>query len=135
MRQVTIKSDYLAAATKFFDEFVDAFTSFDGNKIAERYHVPFVAVHSDGSVETMQSVTEIAAYFQRFLDQYHTDGCRSCTYDNLDVIPVGDACLLATVTWLLQDEDMDTVTSWRESYNLLCANNTMLVLSSVDHAD
>lgn len=122
-------------AARFFDEFVEAFKTFDGAVIAERYFVPFVAVHTDGTAETMQSRSEIANYFQRYLDSYYADGCRTCGYEDLEVTGVGETCMLATVTWLLFDDNQAVVTSWRESYNIISLASEMLVLSSVDHVD
>lgn len=44
-------NDHEAAAARFFDAFVTAFTSFDGNVIAERYGSPYLALlRDDGQV-------------------------------------------------------------------------------------
>ena len=121
-------------AVAFFDEFVEAFGTFDGLVVAQRYHQPFIAVHADESIETMQDHSEISEYFQKFLDSYYLDGCRSCSYKDLVVIEVSDSCILATVTWELYDTNKSLVSSWRESYNIVSTNSKMLVLTSIDHA-
>lgn len=123
-----------AEVTQFFDAFVAAFATFDGAVVAERYAPAFIAVHADGSLDSFTASVDIARYFQRFLDRYRADGCRSCGYRGLDVVPIGDACVLATVTWELFDGSGALVSTWRESYNLARAPSGLLVFASVDHA-
>lgn len=121
-------------AATFFDEFIEAFGTFDGLVVAQRYHQPFIAVHADGAVETMQNHSDTAEYFQRFLDGYYADGCRSCSYKDLAVVEVNEFSILVTVTWELYDSKIALVSSWRESYNIVSTNSKMLVLTSIDHA-
>jgi hypothetical protein len=42
-------------AAGFFDEFVEAFRSFDGDKIAARYLSPYSSLHADGSIDCFVS--------------------------------------------------------------------------------
>jgi hypothetical protein len=44
---------------EFFTDFVAAFCTFDGVRIAERYHAPGIALRADGSIDVMQSHAEI----------------------------------------------------------------------------
>lgn len=120
--------------TRFFDAFVEAFATFDGTIVAERYSPAFIAVHADGSLESFTAAADIARYFQRFLDGYYADGCRYCGYQALDVVPIGEACVLATVTWELFNESGTLVSSWRESYTLARAPSGLQVFASMDHA-
>src|SRR5262245_50547429 len=91
--------DLERAARAFFDEFVVAFATFDGGEIARRYLAPYLALHADGKLECFHSAGEIAAYFQKIVDEYHRDGCRSCRYRDLELLPLGARSALATVTW------------------------------------
>jgi hypothetical protein len=122
-----------AFARKFFDEFVEAFRSFDGATIALRYLSPYLAFHTHGSAEVFLSSTDTAAYFQRIVDEYHAKGCRSCRYDALEVFPLGPDCAVATVTWELLAEDLSVLGAWRESYNLCLVEGRFLVFTSTDH--
>ena len=126
-------SEPQGAARTFFDEFVEAFRSFDGSTVAKRYLAPYLAFHSQGTAEVFSSGAEIASYFQRVLDAYHTKGCRSCRYDDLVVVPLGRECLLATVTWELLAEDLVVLETWRESYNLCLTEGRLLIFASTDH--
>jgi hypothetical protein len=110
-----------------------AFASFDGKEIARRYQSPYLALHADGKADCFHSAAEIAAYFQRVVDDYHRDGCRSCRYRDLEVVPLGRRSALATVTWDLLREDGTPLTSWRESYNLTRMGDSLRVVASVDH--
>ena len=118
----------------FFDEFVGAFKSFDGSIVAQRYFQPFTAIHADETVQCMFTSSETASYFQGFLDDYYASGCRSCSYKDLEVVPIGATSVLATVTWELYDDDLRIVSSWRESYIIANLNKKLLVISSIDHA-
>ena len=85
----------------FFDEFVEAFATFDGSYIARRYAVPYLAMHADGSTELFHSTTAIGEYFQRVVDEYRARDCRSCRYIDLAVVGIGRSAALGTVTWEL----------------------------------
>src|SRR5450631_3193845 len=121
-------------ARKFFDEFVDAFQSFEGMRIAERYLAPYLAFHAPGSVQVFLSSEDIDEYFQRVVNEYFERGCRSCTYDAMDVFPLGHESALATVTWQLRSDELAVLETWRESYNFCRADGRFKVFTSTDHA-
>ena len=121
----------LAAA--FFDQFVHAFASFDGELVARRYHAPYLALHADGSMDLHERPQDTARYFQAILDGYHARGARSCTYDSLEVVPLGQAHLLATVTWTLLDATGAELDRWRESYTLAVQAGHCRITTSIDH--
>jgi hypothetical protein len=127
-------SDTEALARSFFDDFVEAFRSFNGNTIAQRYLVPYLAFHAPGSIQVFMSCAETGSYFQRIVDAYYAKGCRSCRYKELTVVPLGKGCALGTVTWELLNEGQSVVSTWRESYNLCLVEGVYRVFSSTDHA-
>lgn len=118
----------------FFDAFVEAFRSFDGQLIARRYLAPYSAFHAGGSVDCFSTPAEIAGYFQKVVDGYYSQGCRSCRYGELEVVSMGQACVLGTVTWDLLLEDGRVFQSWRESYKLARTAEGLRVFATVDHA-
>jgi ketosteroid isomerase-like protein len=118
---------------RFFDEFVEAFKSFDGARVAERYCSPYLAFHANGQSDVFASQQDIATYFQRVLDGYHGKGVRSCSFKNLHVVAVGGESAFATVTWKLHAADGAVVVAWRESYNLWLHGGKFLVFASIDH--
>ena len=120
-------------AKQFFDEFVEAFGSFNGAKIAERYTPPYLAFHANGRSEVFLSSHDIGQYFQRVVDGYHEKGIRRCSFENLEVIPVGGESAFATVTWKLHAGDGTALFTWRESYNLWVQGSKCLVFASTDH--
>jgi hypothetical protein len=125
--------ELLACAQKFFDEFVAAFRLFDGDIIAGRYLVPYLAFHSDGSADVFLSSADTAAYFQRILSAYHAKGCRSCGYKELEIVPLGQRCAVATVTWELLADNLLVLESWRESYTLSLVEDRFMIFTSIDH--
>ena len=122
-------------ARAFFEEFVIAFREFDGNLIAARYAAPYMAMHMDGSTDLFVKHEEIGQYFQRVVDSYRQQGCRLCRYKDLEVLPLGELCSLATVTWELLTESSTVLSTWRESYNLVRTADWLRVFASVDHAN
>ncbi|MFT3800936.1 MAG: hypothetical protein QM766_06905 [Burkholderiaceae bacterium] len=117
----------------FFDEFVEAFRSFDGNIIAERYLSPYLAFHTAESIQIFTSRAETATYFQGIVDQYHAEGCRACRYKDMSVMQLGNECAIGTVTWELLAEDRSVISAWRESYNLCRVEGRLMVFASTDH--
>ena len=120
---------------RFFETFCLAFTKFDGSIIAQRYATPYSSLNADGALQTFHTRAQIGQYFQGFLDMYHQDGCRSCQFNKLEVVPLGQMSLLASVTWELLREDLSIASTWRESYNLTRSSNELLIYASTDHVE
>jgi hypothetical protein len=121
-----------AAALRFFDDFVVAFRTFDGDRIAERYLAPYLALRADGSGAVFASGADTGRYFQSVVDDYHVRGCRSCRYHGLEVVAIGAAAAVATVTWELLNAEEKVVAEWRESYNLRRVDGVFKVYASTD---
>ena len=120
---------------RFFDDFVTAFSAFDGQRIAQRYAVPYAAVDAQGTWRRFASTGETGDYFHGVVTQYHLQGCRSCRFHSLEVLAIGPHGALATVTWELLREDASVLSAWRESYTLVRdADGRLAVAASVDHA-
>lgn len=120
-------------ARLFFDEFVEAFRTFDGCIIAKRFFVPYLAFHTHESAQVFMSSAETGSYFHGIVDGYYAEGCRSCRYKDLTVVPLGRDCAVGTVTWELLAEDLSIVSAWRESYNLCSVDDRFVVFTSTDH--
>ena len=127
-------SEVEARVRTFFDEFVEAFGSFDGRVIARRYLTPYLAFHTAESAQVFVSADETASYFQRIVDEYHAQGCRACRYRDTSVTPLGRDCAIGTVTWELLADDQSVIRAWRESYNLCLVEGRFMVFASTDHA-
>jgi len=123
-----------AQVRTFFDEFVEAFRSFDGKTIARRYLTPYLAFHTAESTQVFLSADETASYFQRIVDEYYAKGCRACRYKDTSVSALGSECAIGTVTWELLAEDRSVISAWRESYNLCLVEGRFMVFASTDHA-
>jgi hypothetical protein len=117
----------------FFDAFVQAFPSFDGKKIAERYAAPYLALNGEGVLTLLPTQADIASYFQTVLDNYLVQGCRSCRYLELEVFAVGSQSAMGTVTWEMLGQNGTVLSSWRESYNFMRTENGLRIFSSTDH--
>ena len=126
-------AELASRVTSFFEEFVVAFATFDGAKIAERYASPYLAFHAKGRSEVYSSSRDIAQYFQRIVDGYYDKGVRSCSFENLHVTAVGSESVFASVTWTLHGIGGAVLVAWRESYNLWLHEGKYLVFASTDH--
>ncbi len=120
-------------AMAFFNDFVTAFSRFDGPLIAQRYTAPCVALQADGSTQCFTEHAATGQYFQDVVEAYHAQGCRSCRYRDLELVPLGTLAALATVTWELLLESGAIHTAWRESYNLALTDSGWRIFASVDH--
>ena len=122
-----------SAVKKFFEDFVTAFSSFDGDRVATRFSLPYLAKGPGDVCHVFESRPRLAEYFESYLDEYHSQGCRECRYSNLSVNWLGSECAVASVTWDLADASGVSVTSWSESYMLAFANGRALAFATVDH--
>lgn len=120
---------------QFFDAFCLDFPEFDGALIARRYATPYLAIGVDASVQLFESAAEVSRYFQSHLDRYQRQGCRTCHYEKLNVVTLGQASALASVTWRLQSHADEPISAWRESYNLVRRPEGMFICASTDHAE
>lgn len=118
MTDVASSSTYLTTAKAYFDRFAAAFTTFDGNEVADLFATPGVALRPDGSIIALTTREDVARYYQAALDRYRRDGCRAARWSRLETTPMGHQSLLATVSWALMREDGTTAREWRQSYYL-----------------
>jgi hypothetical protein len=91
----------------YFDTFVKIFASFDGAAVAELFAAP--------GVETQAA---ISAYYQDALDRYAAQSCRSCSYADLEIRPLGALSVVATVSWDFFHDDGSVLHHWRQAYFL-----------------
>ena len=122
-----------AEVSRFFDDFVDAFGTFDGARIATRCFVPGIALRGDGSIEPLQTRAEVERFFQAAVDSYHRDGCRGIQWRDPDIVSMGGRSALATVTWDLLRQDGTVLRHWRQSYNLVRVETGWQVFASTYH--
>lgn len=124
-----------AAIKEFFEDFVAAFSSFDCVRVANKFSLPYMAKGPGDTCNVFDSRPHIAEYFQSYLDDYHSQGCRECRYSNLVVSWLGSECAIASATWNLVDALGVSVTSWSESYMLSFTGDKALAFATVDHVD
>ena len=119
---------------RFFDDFVEAFSGFRGEQIAQRYLAPYMAIQADGSAQVYPSQEAISSYFQGVLNEYRARGCIGCRYADLEAQEMGPSSILGTVTWELFGAHGSVLSRWRESYILVRDGGYLKVRASVDHA-
>lgn len=114
--------------------FFRAFATFDARVVAEPHLAPYLSMGADGKPVCFTEHADIGACFQSVLDDYHSQGGRTCGYEALDATPIGAGAMLVTATWSLYDDAEGVVSQWRESYNLAGTPDAFKVFASVDHA-
>ena len=120
---------------QFFARFAEDFAAADGELIAQRYGLPYLALDGQGQTRLFSETQQIAAYFQQVLDEYFRQGCRTCRFHDLHTQALGAHNLFASLTWELLDKAGQPLLSWCESYVLTRTPAGLLIHSSVDHAD
>ena len=123
----------LAVVEAFLGDYTEAFLARDGERIAALYNVPCVTLRADGSIHAFTSQEETRAFFQRLADTYHRDGCRGWRYANLEVTPLGERSMIATMDWEMRREDGSAIRRWRQSYNFVLADGGLRILASTFH--
>ncbi len=118
---------------EFFERFAQDVPTFDGRLIASRYLAPYIAVSSDGDLWECREESDVVDYFQNLLDKHQEQGVAHCEYEDLISSPIGKKGYFATVTWTMSDKEGNTITHWRESYNLIKTNEGLKILTSMDH--
>jgi len=117
----------------FLKDYMDAFSTNDGARIARLYHAPSVTVRADGSIHSFHSESEIQSFFQRLADSYYRDGCRGWRYENLEVSPLGGGSALATMDWEMRHKDGSALRRWKQSYNFVVVDGRLCILASTFH--
>ena len=103
---------------RFFDDFVEAFATFDGKKVSSLFVTPAVALKRDGTLQGFADPREVETYYQAALDRYRASGCHSCRYSNLEVQIFSGVSAIGTASWDLLHEDGSVVAHWRQAYFL-----------------
>ena len=117
----------------FLTAYNETFETFDATRIARFYHIPCITVRGDGSIHSFQSNPEIEKFFHGVAEKYSSDGYRSGTFYDLEVIPIGGRSAFATLTWEQLREDKSILRKWRHSYNLVRVENNWKILASTFH--
>jgi len=125
--------DDVGDARAFLGEYVRAFDSIDGARIAALYHEPCITMRGDGSIHCLLSREDLARFFQGVADTYHRDGYRSSRFSNLEVTAIGARSILLTVDWELLRQDGSPLRQWRQSYNLVRVDSGWQILVSTFH--
>jgi hypothetical protein len=118
-----------------FDRFAAAFATFDAANVVALFAIPSVALRADGSIVAFSNREDALRYYQAALDGYHGDGCRTCRWLGLEVIPIGSRAMLATVTWELLRGDESIATRWRQSYCLSNGECGAKIFAAATHSD
>ncbi|MEO1654170.1 MAG: hypothetical protein AAFU64_11525, partial [Bacteroidota bacterium] len=81
---------------QFFDTFVQDFTQFEGDLIAERYVAPYTAIHSEGQASLYPTHQDIGQYFSKILAAYESQEVDHCSYESLTFASLGENTVIAT---------------------------------------
>ena len=117
----------------FFEQYSDAFASFDGKAIAALYYMPTVTMRGDGSIHCLQSREDLASFFQGVVDTYRKDGYSGGSFKNFEVLAIGGLSALATMDWEMLRHDGSLIRRWRQSYNVVSTAGGWKILVSTFH--
>lgn len=114
----------------FFDAYVAAFNSLRGHDIGLLYGIPSVLLRGDRSVHGFHDRPAMESTLGQLARGYRADGCADWRWLNLEVVPIGSASVLASVTWQMLRDDDSVLRSWRHSYNLLRTEMGLRILAA-----
>ena len=117
----------------FLNQYDEAFSTFDGGRIAALYCIPTITMRGDGSIHSFQSREEVARFFQGVADTYRSEGGKNGTMHDLEVVTIGERSALATVTWKNLRADGSVIRQWRQSYNVVRSAEGWRILAAIFH--
>jgi len=115
------------------NEYIKAFAMVDGAAIARCYHAPSITMRDDASVHVFQTRQELETFFQTVAQKYYDDGGQNARFSDLERQPIGSKSVLATLEWHQIRLDGSVLRSWRQSYNLIHANERWQIFASTFH--
>ncbi len=115
-------------------DYIAAFNSYSGTRIAECYVLPSLIFARDGTVRAFGSFDEIVLFFQERAEQLRSQGCRDWRYSNLEVATLGERCVLATMDWEPLRADETPLGKWRQTYQLLETASGLKIVVSTLHS-
>jgi hypothetical protein len=121
-------------ATALFDQFCEAFATFDAECVGRLFATPGVAFRNDGTLVSLATREDLHRYYQAVLDHFQSNGARTVRWSDLAVLKMGTRAVLATVTWELLDADGAPLMRWRQSYNLAMLDGAPKIFASAMHA-
>jgi len=128
-----VADSLIAEVNVFYKAYAEAFHAVSGVRIADFYYTPCLAMRGDGSIHCFQSRPEIEKFFHGVADTYYKEGLRRSEFNNLEVVPIGGRCLLATMEWVFYRGDGSLLKQWRQSYNLVRVETGWQILASTYH--
>ena len=119
--------------TEYFDDFIEAFLTFKGDRIAPKFTAPLLVKGTSFDPKMLLTKQEISDYFQAYLDKYRKLGYASCFYSDLDIKWLGNDNALATLEWSMADSSGAIKTKWIESYLLTVLDSKTVAYCTIDH--
>jgi hypothetical protein len=118
---------------ELLNDYIKAFAMVDGVAIARCYHAPSITMRGDASVHVFQTRQELEAFFQAVAQKYYDDGGQNARFSGLELQPIGSKSVLVTLEWHQIRPDGSILRSWRQSYNLIYANERWQIFASTFH--
>jgi hypothetical protein len=115
---------------QFLQAYVSSFEDFSGATMAAHYHMPSVMTRSDSSVHCFSAIDSTRAALSVLVKAYFDQGAREWRYEDLEVVPIGNRSVLASVDWLMLDDQGALLKRWRHSYNLVDSADGLKILAA-----
>ncbi|RLP53789.1 MAG: hypothetical protein D6160_14465 [Ketobacter sp.] len=119
--------------TAYFDDFIEVFLTFNGDRIAPKFTAPLLVKGTSFDPIILRTKQEISDYFQAYLDRYKKLGYASCFYSDLDIKWLGNDNAMATLEWSMVDSLGAIKTKWIESYLLTVSDCKTVAYCTIDH--
>lgn len=121
-------------ATAFFRRYGAAFDRGDWPVFVSMYHEPCLSVRADASVRYLQTRDEARRFFEGVSTAWRREEYERFETSDLEVVSIGQRCLLVTLDWHMLRGDGSLIRRWRQSYQLIMVAHDWQVLTSTFHA-
>lgn len=118
----------------FLSTYISSFDDLSGTAMAAHYHQPSVMTRADGSVYCFASVESTRSILAELVKAYFHQGARQWQYEDLTVVPIGRRGALASVNWLMANENGALLKRWRHSYTLVESSAGLQILAAIYNA-
>jgi hypothetical protein len=116
---------------RFFEAYRN--TGESNKSLAPYYHAPCLTLRGDGSFVSLQSVDDVARFFQTLADTFDSQGLVKFPYKDFSAESLGPRSAFVTMTWEALKADGTLGREWRQSYNLVRFGEKWEIVLSTIH--
>jgi len=116
----------------FFAYYAERYMASDVDGVSAMYEAPMLALR-DGRPIHLADRTAVREHLAELMAAYAQSGAARADIAALDVVPLGNSSVFATVHWHVRDASGGIVKDFLTTYHLLRADGEWRILSYTNH--